>query len=679
MLVTIKRFLLTLLAGFLTIWMLGCGTAGEPRDEATTGTTDTTTSSDGTTTPTTSTLTLLTSSPQLSSNGEESVTLTALARDSSQNVVTGVDVSFIIKPGSIGTIEVTSGTTDSSGTATALLKAKPNKENRKIIVYAKADSKTSNEVSVEVSGTALTVSGSTSAIANAEIELTIQLKDSSGNAIANETLEVSSDFGNSVNPTNPITDLNGQTTVKVTADSGKAGEDKISVSAYQGAATTTHGIFVSQDDKLFFSSPAAGAEINLTTNSTTIVAKWTDGSDVARTNRTITFSASRGTLAEDVANSDTVANDGAITVTTDGSSCSGANNVAGNACATISATTAGPSTLTATGTDDANNPVSAPSRTIEFVADSPASLTLQPSPASIGINSGTTTTEKSEVIALVRDAAFNVVKNQTVNFTLEDPTGGSISPTTAITDSFGMASTIYTAGATPSSAEGVKIIATLAGLDPVTARLTVADKSLFIVLGTGNTMEPKDLTKYSLPYTALVTDADGNPVSGVSLTISLLPKYYYKGYYEPLFDGDGDFYTYSPVYTLEDDTVNTPDYDESNGCRDEDRANHNGFMDDGEDYNNNGQLDPKITATIDPSGVTTDNIGFADFNIVYPENYAHWVKVELIATGVVGGTESRSSVDFLLPILDDDVTEEGNFPAGHPSPFGRGTSCANTF
>lgn len=70
------------------------------------------------------------------------------------------------------------------------------------------------------------------------------------------------------------------------------------------------------------------------------------------------------------------------------------------------------------------------------------------------------------MIAIVKDAADNPVKNQTVVFNLQDTVGGKLSSSTATTDSLGKATIGYTAGNTTSAKDGVKITSSLRLTDP---------------------------------------------------------------------------------------------------------------------------------------------------------------------------------------------------------------------
>lgn len=115
---------------------------------------------------------------------------------------------------------------------------------------------------------------------------------------------------------------------------------------------------------------------------------------------------------------------------------------------TITASAAvGSSTLTATATITVQ-PASI--GTIQFVSATPSAISLQ----------GVGGTTSSKVIFQVNDVNGNPVADQTVDFALSTTAGGvSISPTSAITDSNGQASTFVQAGTVHTS---VNVIATVA-------------------------------------------------------------------------------------------------------------------------------------------------------------------------------------------------------------------------
>ena len=88
------------------------------------------------------------------------------------------------------------------------------------------------------------------------------------------------------------------------------------------------------------------------------------------------------------------------------------------------------------------------------------------------------------------------------------------------------------------------------------------------------------------------------------------------------------------------------------------------------DVNGNGTLQPGNVATVSANNLTTDASGFAFFNVVYAQEYAQWVRVELSARATVAGSEAIERTIFVLPILASELTNKDVSPPGNPSPFG---------
>jgi adhesin/invasin len=344
----------------------------------------------------------------------------------------------------------------------------------------------------------------------------------------------------------------------------------------------------------------------------------------------------------------------------------------------IASTNAGPASITAA----AGTPGGPSSQIdIEFVAVEAASLILQASPAALGVNQGDSDDQQSIITAIVRDTSNNLVKNQTVSFSIfSDVSGGGISPPSAITDSFGRASTVYTAGAVPSAQDGVLIDAQAVGTGPCTptaprpracdrVNLSVARQSLFITLGTGNEIFETRPTNYEMPFKAIVTDANSNPVAGVRVELNLTPLRYFKGTYVEVTDVNGGFLRWGTAVA-----VRCTNEDILTGEITKDR---NGILDGiDEDLNGDGVLQPGNVATL-PAFVTTDATGIAEFRIDYPQDHANWVEVELEARTSVAGSESAERTTFILPVLADDVDDRNNTPPGFTSPFGVSASCTD--
>jgi len=289
----------------------------------------------------------------------------------------------------------------------------------------------------------------------------------------------------------------------------------------------------------------------------------------------------------------------------------------------------------------------------------PATVNLQTDKTSIGPNDGSQTTQQQATLtATVRDANNNLVKGQSVSFTiLADVSGGSLTSSTVVTDSLGKASTTYISSAATTAKDGVQIQASVSGITD-TVTLSVAQSALFISLGTGNQILVPNVTTYAIPFSVILTDANGNADPGKNVNISIEPISYYKGQWS----WNSTDSVWKQTYTATE-------------CTNED-ANLNGVLDTGEDFNNNFILDPgNVTST--PGTVTTGTDGSVQFNVTYAQQYALWVKVRLTASRTVAGTESLASSTFLLPILASTLTTETPPPPGKFSPFGNAAVCSD--
>ncbi|RKZ54826.1 MAG: hypothetical protein DRR08_25900 [Candidatus Parabeggiatoa sp. nov. 2] len=602
-----------------------------------------------------SSLRLITDSPQLGSEGSsEGVTLTAIVKNKANNLVEGAVVSFSATSGEIQplTVEGSSlaGVTNESGQAQARLTTVGNADNRTITVKATVPTTTGEireaSVEIEVTGTAIIVTGQDTIILGSTVNLGISLKDSAGNGVGGQTLTVSSSLGNTIDNLSPVTNASGQANVELTAN--VAGEDTITVSK-PGVVSGELKINISDDNFTLTSFPDSGAtEINLNTSQEFLV-HWDKGKNIPQANKAINISSTRGSL-----NTNNVVTD-----------------TNGDARFTISANNSGPAVITATVAGGG----SSAQISVYFIAIEANTMTLQAAPVTIAVNTPDSEAEQSEITAVLRDSKNNLVKGKRLDFSLEDVTGGRLFPSSAVTDSFGRASTVYFAGTSSSAANGVKVTATVVDTPSVTAsvRLTVAAKSLFVTLGTGNKIEIDGPTRYKYPYNVLVNDANGVAITDTDVVLSVLPLAFGKGYY--FWDGTAKFWrqvmTTSPACENED-TLSRDRGDDFNGILD--NAD--------EDRNSNGKLEPGNVATFDSGGVLktveTDANGFADFYIVYAKEYANWVEVQLTATVTVTGSEGSGKRIFWIGGAAEDYTNEKVSPPGNPSPFGVGNVIADT-
>ncbi|MDD4962766.1 MAG: Ig-like domain-containing protein [Gallionella sp.] len=589
---------------------------------------------------------MLVSNTQLPSSSGSTVTLTAVALDAIGQTIAGRVVLFSVVPTEDVTIN-TGGVnvSDVNGLVTATLTLGANKANRAIVVTATVDG-VSTTATINVAGTNISASGNSSVALNASTTLTYTVKDFAGTPVSGVPVTVTSLTGNTLalTPATALTGATGVVSVLVTAT--KPGVDTLAATA--AGATITNSLTVSADSFAFQNPTVVPIEIPLSPASGVVSVAWSNASGVVVATP-VNFSTTRGVIT------------GVPAIT----------NASGVASVSVSSTLAGAAIITATGTGGT------PSATLPvvFVATTATGIIAQANPATIQTTTGSAAqTGNSSVISVtVRDAANNLVKNATVNFTITaDPTAGTLNAATATTDVNGIASVSYTAGATTSPQNGVAIAATVVAVRGIatplpqptsTVTLTVSGQTLFVRLGTDNTVSPTPPTNLMKTYSAIVTDAAGNPVVNQRVGFVLRPGQYAKGYYV------AGLTQWIQVLTVLAVAPAVP------YCPNED-VNFNGIIDPLEDTNLNGRLDPGGVASVNAFG-TTDVNGIATASIVYPKNYASWAEVTLEATAGVVGTDPPTRVTFVLPGLASDYVNITVSPPGQISPFGQAAICTN--
>ncbi len=569
---------------------------------------------------------VLASSPTLPSTPGQSLTISVIVRDVNNVAMEGVTV---ILSSDSGILTIADPVTDASGIVFAALNAGGDRTNRAISVTADANG-VLGSVTVNVIGTTLSISGPTALPQGDSATYTVVLADSSGIGISGQTVDVSSSSGNTLAATSLTTDTGGQAQVDLTASA--AGTDTLTATAL--GLTATQDLNVS-DDSFALTAPLAGDEIVLNTV-TQVDLTWTVGG-VPQAGQTISFSSTRGAL----------------------SSFNAVTNAAGIATVTIASTNAGPAVISASNAAGTSTQVQ-----VEFVADTPNSIDVQASPFTIGPG------EQSTITAVVRDASNNLVKNSVVLFDLQDVTGGQLSVATAVTDSQGRAQTFYTASSTTSANNGVVITGTVQSNLAInnSVALTVAQRELFLSIGTGNSIFEPNTAQYRVEFAIQVSDSQGNGVEGVTVQAGILSNAYAKGFW---------FYDVLQSAWVQNVTAGP--------CADED-INRNGVLDAGEDFNSSGRIEAGNIATVvaqtgNGGTFTSDAGGFGIVDVIYPQDHARWVNVTLEATTSVQGTEFAEASNFYLPINGDDVDSENEAPPGVISPFGSGgaaPTCADT-
>lgn len=255
--------------------------------------------------------------------------------------------------------------------------------------------------------------------------------------------------------------------------------------------------------------------------------------------------------------------------------------------------------------------ISAPSSAAQFIFLSPSVSTIVPS---AGGNISTSTLEVT-----VRDINLNAVGGAAVMFGLLGTTGSgeSVSPAVAITDSYGKATTTFSAGTAPTLAAiyAQARVLTAPPLLPCTgtmpdpiltetntlcdsAPLIVSAKAVSVTVGFGTKTEDAELsTQYRLPGSVLVVDANNSPVAGATVTLTAFPIAYRNGTITAVQDLSISGLTYvwqcgGPYDTRTkywDVNLGRYEFNETSWAAAED-VNRNGILDAGEDTPGNGVL-----------------------------------------------------------------------------------------
>jgi hypothetical protein len=581
------------------------------------------------------TLTLSTSVPQIPSTpGATPATIKALLVDANNNVVPGAAVNF---QATSGALTVTQATTDATGTAIATLSAGTSAQNRVITVTATSGASTAS-IQISVIGTSLTLSGPTSLVTGASGSYTATLTDSGGNAIVGQTITLVSANGNTLSPASVTTSSQGTATFSLTA--ANAGTDTITASAYGGGMATKQQVSVS-NQAFTITAPAANANIAVGAgNAVPVTVSWS-AAGVGQTG-TVNLATSRGTISP-------------TSITETGGTQGGS--------VTLYSTTAGPAIISATAVQTGVT-VATAQTSVNFIApvSTAAAVSVQANPSTVALQG------QSTITATVVDSTTptpNPVANATVNFTLTDATGGTLSQGSAVTNSEGQATVTYTASTGSSSANGVSIAVQVQGTSIANSTtLTVGGQTVFLSLGTGNTESAYSSTQYELPYTVQAADSSGHGLSGVTVTFSVQSISYSMGamltYVSPSWYQPGTMYTKqncpaTHVYEYNGQIVSPPP-----------NPVPSGYV---------LTSIPGSVATTDVSSAVTNGQGSASVNLLYPKDHAYWVQVALTATATVSGTQNSTTATFMLPGLASDYTTQTTAPPGQYSPYGQQSTC----
>lgn len=132
-------------------------------------------------------------------------------------------------------------------------------------------------------------------------------------------------------------------------------------------------------------------------------------------------------------------------------------------------------------------------------------------------------TGETSIISVRVTDADGVVVGQRVTFSVNNPSLGSVSPTSAVTDSSGVARTTFTAGSTA----GTVTIYISSGTASTAVEVTITDAAASITASAPNTtmtLGTSTSVSATLTATATVENAQGDLIEGVAVGFSITPS-----------------------------------------------------------------------------------------------------------------------------------------------------------
>lgn len=323
----------------------------------------------------------------------------------------------------------------------------------------------------------------------------------------------------------------------------------------------------------------------------------------------------------------------------------------------------------------------------------PLDFTVQATPAVVNVNATGSFANSSQIQVLVTGAGGALVNNALVSFERLDTNAApsTFENTNEVPTSTGVAINRIRPGSQGTGQNEVLVCVSVKDVsgkaitpavlyptpNPCTDSkkkpvfLTFAGSPTFVSISTGSTIADIESLRYRKSFSVLVTDNAGSPVSGATVSALVRPLYYGKGRYLGPVPG-GRTTSFPPGIHPSIDA--NPDQG-SLWCPNED-LNNDGLRNSGEDYNNNGKIEPRQIAALSLSnGGITGSTGFLTLNLEYGKEFAAWVILELEVRALVGGSEGVASYTyFLLPSKPDvDAILAGGAPGFEFSPFGTDT------
>ena len=483
-------------------------------------------------------LTAMTSATSILSDGSTTAIITVLARDTNNNLMSGVEVSFAATSGGLA---VTQATTDATGAALATLSTAGDSTIRTITVTATSGTLTATAtVQVVASSSASTTTVSSLVVTSSTpyilsdgsttATITALARDAANNALSGVPVTFSASSG-ALQVVTGTTGATGAATATLTTG-GDSTLRTITVTGTTAALSSTAQVVV-QAPSVYTMGNGTGTN-------------FTAGAIGLTTSGTLAAGGTVGLTVTIVDQNNTLYTGGPVTVTFN-SPCVASGNAqilpSGSSTPSNTITTstgslgatyvakgcAGTDTVTATATVGTSQNVSATTTLTIGAATSGSIQFVSASPTSIGLK-GTGLNETSTVIFKVLDTTGGAKSGVTVTFALDSTVGGlSISPQSAVSASDGTVQAVVGSG-TVHTVVRVNASISSPALSTQSSQLTVttglpASKAFTIGIG-GATYANTTITNacpnveawsqngVSAPITVSLADRYNNPVPG---------------------------------------------------------------------------------------------------------------------------------------------------------------------
>ena len=579
--------------------------------------------------------------PQIQADGSNTTTLIVSAVDVNNGLVAG---AVVMLSATSGVINSSSGTTDASGQASFFFSSGfTDQSNRVATITTSSNGKTAQTQVKIVGGTITLDAGGVSSVlvGGGALNLSATVKDASGQPVVGTTVTFTTSDASKVaiGTTSAVTANTGIATISLTGVA--AGASTITVSS-NGISANKVITAVAAGTSFFFSSPSSNTVI-ATGASQAITVAAPGVANVQFVTTLGTFSNGQNTQIVPVSG--------------------------GSASTNFSSLQAGLATIAAL--DTANN---AKTASLPIVISPPVAsankILLNANKTNVAVSQGGVLNGININARAIRNngAVDEGVFNVPVLFTLSGGPGGGeyLDRAIGFTDSNGFVSTTFFAGNQSSTQNGIKVRASIVGGAVSTGTLpsnsdlaiTIGGQALSVAFSPATVIQSSaDNTVYNLPFSVIVSDANGGAVNGTVVSLSLKPYAF----------STGNNACAGPVATY---------------CSED--LNGNGSLDAGEDgarivLPNNlssksctggisfGSVDnlltpPNSAAGTVPSSVLTGPTGIAPFTLTYLKGSAVWVVVKLTATVNSAGTESTFSSIFRLSPSAADVADPATCP-----------------